>query len=659
MSLVDERSVDTGEVCKGTLETTMSTNSDTALLMFKLGPVQPFIESARTLRDLWTGSYLLSWLTAHAMVPLIQSNATFITPHVTATNPLLRIVLNETTGDEAATLSCLPHTFAALVPVLHAESLRQACIEKCEREWNKIAVAVKHAIQPTMSAAFAPWADNWDAQVGSYFEFRCVTLPLSEATTAVLDELRVAEDDSQSTPEDKLWSRQWNLLGALMDVARSVRHVPEYAPRADGGRFPVKCSLLGSFEQMGPANLDASKAFWAKLTKLKADKTNAPGWDGFHGTRLQASDKLCAISLVKRFAWPAYFAKTPDPKLPARLGVHVHQLRFTDTATMAARNWLNDGEILDPHQVRADYKRWSGQWLHWSESKNDDDDDCPDEVWHTILSKRRSDKQGKPPTYYALLHMDGDSMGKFFQGDEGKTFGDGMARFKEITKRLTSFTQQVRDLVLAHSGELIYAGGDDVFAILPTETAVACARALHVAFREDNCLKPDASLSGGIAVVHYKEDLRFALQQVREAEKKAKRISKPHGKSDVKNALALTVCRRSGEHTTVVLGWAQTELLTKLVNDFIDEVSDRWAYKLRTELPTLRFLPLHAARAETLRLVGRTEKATEEFKETIGALFDSYQSELKDPKRNWPDGDILEGFVTLCQSASFLARGRD
>ena len=28
-----------------------------AMLSFKIGPVQPFIEAARTLRDLWSGSY--------------------------------------------------------------------------------------------------------------------------------------------------------------------------------------------------------------------------------------------------------------------------------------------------------------------------------------------------------------------------------------------------------------------------------------------------------------------------------------------------------------------------------------------------------------------------------------------------------------------------
>ena len=38
-----------------------------AFLLFQLGNVQGFISQARSTRDLWSGSYLLSWLIAHAL----------------------------------------------------------------------------------------------------------------------------------------------------------------------------------------------------------------------------------------------------------------------------------------------------------------------------------------------------------------------------------------------------------------------------------------------------------------------------------------------------------------------------------------------------------------------------------------------------------------
>ena len=43
-----------------------------ALLLFQIAPVQDFIAQARSTRDLWSGSYLLSWMMAHAMQLLTQ-----------------------------------------------------------------------------------------------------------------------------------------------------------------------------------------------------------------------------------------------------------------------------------------------------------------------------------------------------------------------------------------------------------------------------------------------------------------------------------------------------------------------------------------------------------------------------------------------------------
>lgn len=43
--------------------------NNAAFLSFSLGPVQSFIEAARSLRDLWSGSMILSWLTFRACGP--------------------------------------------------------------------------------------------------------------------------------------------------------------------------------------------------------------------------------------------------------------------------------------------------------------------------------------------------------------------------------------------------------------------------------------------------------------------------------------------------------------------------------------------------------------------------------------------------------------
>ncbi|MCX7872592.1 MAG: type III-B CRISPR-associated protein Cas10/Cmr2, partial [Verrucomicrobiae bacterium] len=45
---------------------------DIAFLKFQIGPVQEFIAAARSIRDLWSGSYLLSWLMASGLKALTE-----------------------------------------------------------------------------------------------------------------------------------------------------------------------------------------------------------------------------------------------------------------------------------------------------------------------------------------------------------------------------------------------------------------------------------------------------------------------------------------------------------------------------------------------------------------------------------------------------------
>jgi CRISPR-associated protein Cmr2 len=215
---------------------------------------------------------------------------------------------------------------------------------------------------------------------------------------------------------------------------------------------------------------------------------------------------------------------------------------------------------------------------------------------------------------------------------------------------------------------LIYAGGDDVLALLPTGTAMSCARELSDTFRKDwhkdhegrerLLMGSKASVSAGLAVVHYKEDLRFALDEARRAERAAK--------SGGRDALGLTVCRRSGEHSSALLPWSQCRHVESLVNIFLDKVSDRWAYKLRAELPTLQgaAIPWELVRAETTRLLGRLEKGDrDKVQQPALEFLDAYHGALTQPRQHGGRGRTaavaLEGFVTLCQAASFLARGRD
>src|SRR5262245_43725798 len=92
-----------------------------AFLAFTLGPVQSFIAAARSVRDLWTGSFLLSWLTYEAMEPVRKvAGARIVSPG--AAKELKR---------DALLSPDLPNRFVADVPAAQAADLARACRKAC------------------------------------------------------------------------------------------------------------------------------------------------------------------------------------------------------------------------------------------------------------------------------------------------------------------------------------------------------------------------------------------------------------------------------------------------------------------------------------------------------------------------------------------------
>lgn len=634
-------------------------NSGKALLSFYLGPVQPFIEAAKTTRDLWAGSYILSWMTFRAMREVIRlyGEQALVSPSVER-NPLFRrFVRTEIVDWNELTTAGIPNKFLAVVPPT-ATWLPSELGGVCRSAWREICQAVRKSLEEEVDqhrTAFeadvdgqrvdlaAGWLREWDGQVDSVFEIRAVVVPVSDLTD---------------------WDAAMRQVAEAMDAVRSVRHVPPYIPKGDpptDPRYPQKCTVLGTYEQLGPAELKRSRMFW----EVFADTITLTS------TRTRRGERLSAPTLVKRFAWPAHFRN--------ELGIsNPDLLRYSDTATVAAKPFLRAAAIT-PDDIRKRYGRWNGQWLFWSKPDQGDDksEHCPTRLWDELhhLGQTARRRGFRPSAYYAVLVADGDRMGELLQR------GD-LAHSRRVSQLLDTYAtgKVVRVVETLHSGELVYAGGDDATGFLPSESALAAAHELHTDYRDQwpgewpTEWREHATLSCGIAIVHYKEDLRVALQQARAAEKRAK--------NGGRNRLGLTVCRRSGEHTTADCSWEQADKVNQLVRLYVaTDVSDRWAYKFRELLPTLGGLTREPVKAELNRLLGRldggkpddrkrvTDLANELFEEQVTqcdrrvaewlAAHPNATVAEQDRRRRSAFSEAVEGFVTLAQSASFMARGRD
>jgi CRISPR-associated protein Cmr2 len=133
-----------------------------------------------------------------------------------------------------------------------------------------------------------------------------------------------------------------------------------------------------------------------------------------------------------------------------------------------------------------------------------------DEIKEIDKSKEQHQKVGLPSTYYAVLLMDGDNMGKWLSGEYAPTIADvlhpivkntlendsiwqGLLKHKRplnpslhlaTSKALRDFSLHVaREIVEKdHLGKLVYAGGDDVLAFVNLKDLPEVMRKLRAYF---------------------------------------------------------------------------------------------------------------------------------------------------------------------------------
>lgn len=597
-----------------------------SLVLFSLGPVQSFISTAVSLKDLWSGSFILSWLTFKAIEFVVGKYSTeaLISPKLTRYP-----ILNKQTPDDQKLSPCFPNRFMAFIPSNESQDFVLELESLVRKNWKDICDSVKTHILETIDSRDLDPLGIWDKQCESFFEIQTVVMPFSSGNSNL-------KEVDQKTGFDQ-WQSDFDCISGLMQAKRAIRHIPAY--NFVGDQFPMKCSLMGTYEQMGPVTLSESRKFWE----------NAPSSFPNRGAKIRKRERFCAISLVKRFAWPAFFSKKLELKLDA--------LRYSDLATIASKKWLNS----DDPNLNIPTKNFNGQWLHPNE-------EYPDEPCDSKLIRLIKDKiqiQGKPPTYYAILMVDGDKMGELLRKNK-ETLGNVSAALSEFSQ--IKARQIVEDPHIC--GELIYSGGDDVLALLPTSTAIECAEKLNQEYSKimmaHNVL--GATLSAGLVIVHYKEDLRYSLSLARDAEKKAK--------SAGRDCMYLGVCKGSGGLEGAIVPWNYVPVIKDMVDGFVGGASNGWAYQLRQESEIIQTIDRgksdhEVCCLEIARVFNRTEKRTKELLTKTDNQNAGLQIACSFKNKDETGyADLIEkrypkyfssyqDWITLMLTTSFLARGRD
>ncbi len=139
--------------------------------------------------------------------------------------------------------------------------------------------------------------------------------------------------------------------------------------------------------------------------------------------------------------------------------------------------------------------------------------------------------------YYAIVHADGDSMGKVVSSLKNRD------DFRKFSKKLFEYGQESHKLIKDFGGETIFAGGDDLLFFAPIvsgdKTIFELCDEISTDFN-NRFEGTEATLSFGISMQYYKFPLYEALENSRN-------LLFRDAKSGEKDNIAFSVTKHSGQ----------------------------------------------------------------------------------------------------------------
>lgn len=505
----------------------------THLLRIHIGPVQEFIAAARRSRDLWFGSWLLSELSKAAARAIVESEDEGIDALVFPA-PATAAEL------QPDSLLSVVNEIVAVIegdPAVIAKAARAAVDARRDELIDDAFVTLRPILVKEKT-----W-DVAEAQLKEFVEFYWTAVPLS-------DDYRAAR--------------------ALADQLLAARKNTRNFAKVDWGKTWPKSSLDGARESVIPDE-DTGKAnvMYERYKARRGEHLSGVDLLKRHGkigdeSRFPSTSHMAAMPLKKQLgesptaavAWQAYLNALPnDVKYVERV---YHELTLPPLGDL-------DGSLLFTSRL---LDHLEGEMLKEAEK--------------ALAAFFKAADIDEPNPYYAILVGDGDSMGKTINALETSD------QNREFSRALAGFAEKAADVVREHDGAVVFAGGDDVLALLPLHTTVECAAKLAQIFaaRMQGALAglsdtegkpiPPPTFSAGIAIVHHLEPLEDALNLARRTERETAKAV------DGKNALAVVLDKRSGVPRMVAGHWGALD--RRLLNfAFLhqDEViPDRLAYQL-------------------------------------------------------------------------------
>lgn len=494
------------------------------LIALSIGPVQSLIGAARRTRDLWCGSWLLSEVARAAADALHQNQpGCLIFPCIDDRGAAVE---SDRRPGDAANIS---NVLRAEVSVPDNTAARNLCRSAKSAAISRLTQLSKHARSQLTELR----DDVWNAQVDDILEGFAAWVLVAEGPNG--------------------YREANNNLSSVLLARKATRDFRPCPP------------LL--FQGLPKSSLDGA------LETVLLD------WPTGHRDRIQLGlsegEQLDALGVIKRLAgdpeqFTAYSRVAADPWIEQLAPVQQTRLReaYEDLVALgiATRTKGNakayeslpyDAQMLFPFRLEnALSVAKQGESHALNEFR---------ECFRQISNGKTEAGQpiGIPVPYAVILKADGDRMGALLSR------AGSAEESRNISRNLHRFASNVPRIVRKHRGHAIYAGGDDVLALVPLMRALECAKALASSFEESlagivsemgvsSADRP--TLSVGLGIGHLMEPLGSLRARAERAELAAKGSTL----NNPRNALAIKLGIRSGAELCWRAQWTDEDAFDAL-----------------------------------------------------------------------------------------------
>lgn len=611
------------------------------LLLFSIGPVQDFIAAARSTRDLWSGSYLLSYLIGSTLADIAKDvgpdQVMFpnlldqpLLDHFLSEDVYSKVNFDNTPVSDGFGFSndlqklqklltpSLPNRFLALLPARlpHDDSTvdeyAKTLVEDIKSKLTDIASSITRFIQKNPSKFLSFNEDAFNEQVAKLLEVHWQTMAIPDTIEELIGNPDALEKLLPSEKEDADYSPR-KAVQAILDMAKICKPQYSISPTAGWG-------LINSLIAWLHDGAKAQRTFkaWREGRWQSGKKFNKDTLNGKEEVVLRVENGT--NDDLQKFCEGTLKMSKGTFKPGELLGASTLIKRLWH------QTWLINEKALDVTAAKIRKAMPMPNTRSIAAGKPFAQDNTDDLAYDEDDGTTVKDNKEK---YFAILALDGDEMGKWISGSKSPTMHhclspQAIAYYEknapdflkapravtpswhlQFSEALGNFSLHAAQRVVeAFNGRLIYAGGDDVLAMLPATEALSCARALRAAFRGEIELNelakgklfgtgtylksdratqlfniqhegylqlhpdsgakagdqakllsdpvkfpaivpgPAADVSVGIAIAHFKSPLQDVVKAAQAAEKRAK--------NDLgRGAVAISLFKRSGE----ILEW--------------------------------------------------------------------------------------------------------